>query len=312
MNVETPQRIGLENIRIYPDSTKIEYSRIKAISSKYNRQLMNCFQFMLLFNNYWDHNIHPNPTFVIAANDEHTVKDLVPLIKMIYDLSDSNNNFIVNFKIHTDEPFIHFSENVEFLPQMNIDELIEHYSGDNSNMFLFYSGFSTTDLKGRDKDELRLNEMYESGELIDILKPAKASIQFRIPHYYINEESQDIEFFEGHLFFQPFNEIKSSEGRMIVDFSEDPKNSKYSTKDISEQFNFFDRIVREQKYLNPYTNDQTPINKSIGLFNSFEDVMFAEMVINFYKKTRPNFSSLKSFGHGIEIFYKKLTENELH
>lgn len=105
-----------------------------------------------------------------------------------------------------------------------------------------------------------MSDMELQKRWVEIIKPCKAHLKFRLP-YTIPNLPLEIEYFDGILYKQPYAPSTSTETRLVVDLTDGLKYKKYSCEKYQSQMFYHNIVIREKwTYDNEYMDEPEILN----------------------------------------------------
>lgn len=266
--------VPLEETMLYlpPDHPQREYYRRRETGDKVitlhwgqRKLLITEIEFLTKF---WDPEETSNPVIVYvgAAGGEH-----IPILEKLFPQ-------ISEFHLYDPAKFhISSTDKIHIYNQLFSDDDAEKWK-DRDDVF-FISDIRTGNYKTMSTEENEraiLRDMDFQKNWVEIIKPVKSHLKFRLP-YPDFEEVTDIDYFDGVVMFQPWAPITSTETRLVPHSSLDYTN--YNSLVYEEQLFYHNTVTRNQQtFCNPFagSNKASPINPP-ELLNDYDSV--AESII---------------------------------
>lgn len=132
-----------------------------------------------------------------------------------------------------------------------------------------------------EKEKSYVDDMEFQKQICILLEPKVSFLRFRPPHFYSNQRLDNIsfEYFHGVIWLMIFNELKSTESRIVVtDYT--TTDFKWNYQLYQYRLNYFNFKLRESMLLNPFTNDKSPLQNQLG--NKFETVLMIKIIIDYF------------------------------
>ena len=146
----------------------------------------------------------------------------------------------------------------------------------------FAQNYEAKKLWQLEKEKSYNDDMELQKQICIKIKPIFSFLRFRLPHYYgeSDDENVSFEYFHGVIWLMIYNDMKSNEARIAVnDYSE--SDFKWNYQIFQYRINYFNIVMRESLLLNPFTNDQSPIQNQLG--NKFETVLMIKIILEYFK-----------------------------
>jgi len=143
------------------------------------------------------------------------------------------------------------------------NETARYWAKKNENNIFFVSDIRTADYtKAKDLNENEsqiLEDMKLQREWVEIIKPIKSQLKFRLP-YFGDLRPKEVEYFNGILYRQPYCPQTSTETRLVL-ISPDFKYKTYFCEKYQSQMFYHNIVVREShKYENEFIDGEELIN----------------------------------------------------
>lgn len=249
--------------------------------------LLEEIQFLTL---YWDPVKVPEPLLVYVGSAVGThIPVLIGMFpKFTYHLYDPREHD----PIFRTEPF-RSNPKIRIHKQFFEDKDAQKYAG-KDNVFLI------VDIRGSEylrKGEDILREVTEENEKIvwdnmllqqawtRIIRPVRASLKFRLP--YVAEFTRALGttrvYLDGLVYLQQWGSLSTTEARLVP--YEDLRTREWDYEAHGMRMYYQDYNIREKlKFLNPLTNDRTPIAPLIGLTNDYDSTASTVIVMEYFMK----------------------------
>lgn len=147
--------------------------------------------------------------------------------------------------------------------------------------------------------KLEWSDMLLQQKWVEELKPDMALLKFKLPYQGQSDISAKYhKYLDGTLMRQLFPRKNSTETRLLVrgiayrlwDAENYEKMMAYHNQDVRTNF----------KFLNPITNDESPIYPEKGLYNNFESTAMAVIIMDYLKKVnmslnKSNFETILNY-----------------
>jgi hypothetical protein len=162
------------------------------------------------------------------------------------------------------------------------DDIAEKWK--NRDNVIFISDIRSVDYKqckDFDENETRImKDMEDQMKWYKIIRPYQALMKMRLPYQEGNSPSK-MNYLFGHILKQPYAPSSSTETRLIPI---PDKEIVYDCLDYESQCFYHNTVIREKyRYLNPDTNDMTPIDGD-ELTNDYESRAEYEILSNYFKR----------------------------
>lgn len=260
-------------------------------------------------NLYWNPEQIPNPiiVYVGAARGTH-----IQILSELYP----------QFKFHLyDEPrfdpILKSNPNITIYEKYFEDEDVDRWKNKNNVFFISdIRNLNYNNRAGENEHEQRQNENYIKDDMllqqswVKKIKPVKALLKFRLPLPY--EWNPDLEFhyLNGLLFLQPFAPPNSNELRLVP--NDDYESFAWNIETYSSLLFSHRKIMRQMtNFKNLFTDDNTPIDLTLGLTNDYDSAAFCQIVSEYLMKHMidPKYDLVISL---IKIIFEKIkSENFL-
>ena len=262
------------------DYTSVKGRKKKAIKWGQLKLFITELQFL---NKYWNESEVAKPTCVyVGAAPGHHIAVLANMFPQVnFELYDARNF----------DPALNLLDNVKTFVQYFTTETAEKYK-DRNDIFFISDIRSLEYNKEKEGDEEiieRLNEqiadrdMRMQMEWVQIIKPFKAHLKFRLPYAQKWVKGSTYSYLDGDLYKQPFAPLTSTEARLVVDLNYPLRNWDFR---VYEKMMFYhNNVIREHiKFVNPLTNIVEPISEELGLLMDYDSVVFAVTVREYLEK----------------------------
>lgn len=277
---------SLVQLIIQDDAPGAKYETINSFTREYKESLKLLNLELVLLNRYWNPSEIKRPLFVFVGDSTRHLVDLVSLLNQYFDF--------IFFSTETFDDRLK-SSNVRLIEEEFDDHHLARLKDDADRIF-FVSNYTSAEVKRFDKirkpsDEILREKEYHIAQDMELqrhwinnLNPCYAMIKFRPPHSYEWNEDEEIEYMDGVIYAQPYNDIKSSETRMILERKQYHVTKKIKISNYNRALNYFNQVIRESFRDNPILNNETPLSSENGLFNRFDQIAFASTLIDFFRK----------------------------
>lgn len=150
---------------------------------------------------------------------------------------------------------------------------------------LFISDIRSSDFESTGEEELEkdvLNDMLMQMEWCKIIDPVKAHLKFRLPYPKPNMKTE-LNYLDGDVLVQCWAPKSSTETRLV------PKDNK--TMKVWDSYDYEDKMYHHNntirntyEYMNPFTNNMSPIYKEEGLLNDYDSLCETYIIIKYLEK----------------------------
>lgn len=135
-----------------------------------------------------------------------------------------------------------------------------------------------------EKEQSYINDMELQMQICKILKPKCSNLRFRPPHFYDTEYYKSpkpaiFSYFSGTIWLLIYNELKGTEGRLVVNNYEED-NFSWNYESYQFRLNYFNTVIRESLLSNPFHNNNTPLPNQLG--NKYEVVILFKILIEYF------------------------------
>lgn len=238
---------------------------------------------MQFFNKFWNPKEVPNPVcvYVGAAPGTH-----IPFLAQMFPwftfhLYDPRDVF---------DPELKKNDKIQLHTQFFSDEDAKKYAKRNDIFFLsdirsttYNKGNFPTEQDQKENEELVRQDMERQMRWLEIIRPYKAQIKFRLPYTYHWQKDTTFEYFDGDIYRQVWAPQTSTETRLVPDLQA-PKR-KWNSKLYEQMMFYHNNIVREHAvFINPLTGVNGPIDADLGLTQDFDSVVFVSTLQDYCKK----------------------------
>ena len=170
------------------------------------------------------------------------------------------------FKIKTN-----FSKKIVVYNKKFTDEVATYWSKKNTGNIIFISDIRTADYtKAKDLNENEdqiLSDMEQQKRWVEIIKPVKSHLKFRL-NYTGDGRPEQMEYFKGLIYKQPYAPNTSSETRLVLT-SPDLEYITYNCKKYESQMFYHNVVVREQ---NKYETDEVDGKELVNDWDSLCEI----------------------------------------
>jgi hypothetical protein len=243
--------------------------------------LVEEIQFLTL---YWDPVKVPKPMLIYIGSAIGTHIDT--LVRMF-------PNFTYNlFDPRPHDPVLECCPEVKIHQKFFTNDDAKVYAGRN-DVFLI------VDVRGSDytravraskevdmaNEKIAWNNMLEQQSWVKIMKPVRASLKFRLPyaHDFVKAEGPTRTYLDGLVYLQPWGLRKTSEARLVP--HTDLRTREWNYENYEAMMHNHNVKVRDgMSFLNPLTDDQTPIAPKLGLYNDFDSAITTVIIMEYLAK----------------------------
>lgn len=256
-------------------------ARAKAIKWGQFKLGLELLQF---FNLYWDSTKVPKPVVVYVGSaigtNIATVARMYPMFTWhLYDPRDH-------------DPILKTFPQIHIHQQLFMDIDAKSYSGRDD--IFFVSDIRSTTYKretefkkGMEEENERLVEadMKRQMDWVRIIKPVQSSLKFRLhySHEFIKAKGPTQTYLDGLVYLQAWGPVTTTETRLVPFSDLHPRDWYYQAHEEAMFYhNMHTRV--EVNFLNPLTNDRTPIAPSLGLLNDYDSILTTVTVMDYLIK----------------------------
>lgn len=264
-----------DDLTINEDSPEEPYRRRNnedktTVSWGQRKLLLTLVQFLSL---YWNPKDVPNPVVVYAGGAPGiNIRNVAKLFPE------------VTFHLYDPRPFkLKPNRKMHIYQEKFTNKIATNWSKihkRNKNVF-FISDIRTADyitINDLDKNEQQiLKDMYMQQKWHLIIKPIKSHLKFRLP-YTGGNRPESVNYLCGDVYKQPWTGQTSTETRLVP---YDNKKKHWSCRKYQSRLFHHNTIVREHnKYINPFTKDESPID-SPELTNDWDSQCESQIWIDY-------------------------------
>lgn len=264
----------ISELVLYPDGKTYEETQDNVSKLKVmNKSLMFFVQIINFFNRYYTFSDKGAKLVIVGYDGPFMTKTL----SMLAEIKDFSGIPLLNIDIYSKEDYLIVNNINYFNLTDNISSVLEKYR--DTNFFLIMNNFYDEESYVQ---ELGVNyyeeRMREQMNLIEYIKPISTMLRFYI-------FSEDIDYTKGTLYFQPFDGFDSSYMSIIIEKDDISTKTPYDCRNIYLQSRYFNNVVREKEWCDPYTNRPIDsINTELSMFKQFDYVIFSSIIIDYAKK----------------------------
>lgn len=264
-----------QDLLVTPDLPEEAYRRRnesekKAVHWGQLKLLMNEIMFFSLF---WDPEAVPNPVVVYAgaAPGLH-----IPFLASMFP------TFV--FHLYDPRPFgIGGSDRIHIHQQLFLDADAQRWA--RRSDVLFISDIRTADytqMEGAENEAAIMADMRMQENWYNIIRPVRGHLKFRLPYVEGYPGAMtSVRYLNGFVFRQPWAPQTSTETRLVPTGGE----IDWSSKKYEDQMFYHNAVVRErQRFLNPLTGTDTPIDPSQGLTNDYDSTAHTVILMDYLMK----------------------------
>lgn len=273
--MEAVRAFDRADLLITPDLPQEAYRRRnesekKAVHWGQLKLIMNEIEFFVLF---WDPLAAPNPIVVYAgaAPGLH-----IPFLASMFP------TFV--FHLYDPRPFgIPGSDSIHIHQQLFLDAEAKQWAGRQD--VLFISDIRTADytqMEDAENEAAILGDMRMQETWHNIIKPLRSHLKFRLPYVEGYPGAlTTVRYLNGFVLRQPWAPQTSTETRLVPTEGE----VDWDCKKYEDQLFYHNAVVRErQRFLNPLTQTDVPIDTVRGLSNDYDSCAHVVILMDYLIK----------------------------